>query len=72
MIESAKKNKLYSPFLCRLPHQTRGFPIDSSNNIAESANNAFKATMDRKKGTLEAITQAGLTLMEKQKGKVYL
>ncbi len=55
----------------RIPHLHRGFPIDQTNNVAESMNHAFKSILGYKWSTIEEIIEGGLRLMERQRNRVH-
>ncbi len=56
----------------RMPHLEHDLPVDSTNNVAESMNNAFKAMMGRIAGTLDEIINAGVELGRRHKDRVYM
>ncbi len=55
----------------RQPHISRGFPVDSTNNISESGHHALKSTLGYRYCTIQEIFTGGISLMDKQRDRVH-
>ncbi len=55
----------------RIPHISRGFPVDSTNNIGESSNNTVKQELGYKLSTIDEIIGATIRIMERQRNNVH-